>query len=284
LQYHEVEEAIANLLSPQEYEEIKETRAGMLTAIHSAASERQSYEQQWQQLKKQDSDQGIEALQKYQETLTNQYKEMKTRRDELFSVLDHQQRLQEELSGLIKKSEEQRQQNEKWVLLNHYIGDRQGKNFSTFAQQLTLEQLIRLANKRIAALSSRYVLDLPGEEEGESLVVRDMDMGGQRRSVKTLSGGESFLISLSLALALSDLASKNVEIKSLFIDEGFGSLDQVTLDQTLDTLEKLQAESDKTIGVISHIEALKERMDIRIEVLQDGQGFSRIEVEQDSNR
>lgn len=284
LQYQEVEEAVAKLLSPREYEKIKETRTGMLTAIHSAASEKKSYEQQWQQLKKQDFDQGIEALRNHQETLTNQYREMKTRRDELFSVLDHQHRLQEELSGLKKKSAEQRQQNEKWVLLNYYIGDKQGKNFSTFAQQLTLEQLVRLANRRIAALSNRYELDLPGEEEGDSLVIRDMDMGGQRRSVKTLSGGESFLISLSLALALSDLASKNVEIQSLFIDEGFGSLDQVTLDQTLDTLEKLQAESDKTIGVISHIEALKDRMDTRIEVMQDGQGYSRIQVQQDSIR
>jgi exonuclease SbcC len=96
--------------------------------------------------------------------------------------------------------------------------------------------------------------------------------------VKTLSGGETFILSLSLALALSDLAAKNVEINSLFIDEGFGTLDPETLDQTIDTLEKLQSESSKTIGIISHVEALKERIGTQIQLERNGQGYSSLKV------
>ena len=103
-------------------------------------------------------------------------------------------------------------------------------------------------------------------------------MGSERRSVNTLSGGEQFIVSLSLALALSDLASRHIEINTLFIDEGFGTLDEELLDQIIDTLEKLQSESQKTIGIISHVPALKERITTQIQVVKNGQGHSRIEI------
>lgn len=173
---------------------------------------------------------------------------------------------------------DQKKKNQKWVLLDSYIGDAEGKRFSVFAQQLTLFQLIKLANRRMDLLSDRYRLDMPGKDEDDSLAVIDRHMGDQRRSVKSLSGGETFLVSLSLALALSDLASKQVEIKSLFIDEGFGSLDKVTLDQTIDTLERLQNETSKTIGVISHIEAMQERITTQIRLTRNGQGYSSVEI------
>lgn len=166
----------------------------------------------------------------------------------------------------------------RWRLLNELIGDSTGKKFNDFAQDLSLSQLLQLANLRLKDLSDRYRLDKPAEEEDDGLVAIDDHMGGQRRSVKTLSGGETFILSLSMALALSDLASKNVEINSLFIDEGFGTLDPDTLDQTLDTLEKLQAESSKTIGIISHVESLKERIATQIQLKRNGQGYSSLEV------
>ena len=162
----------------------------------------------------------------------------------------------------------------RWRLLNELIGDAQGKKFNDFAQDLSLTQLLQLANKRMKDLSDRYKIDKPEPEEDDGLVAIDEHMGGQRRSVKTLSGGETFIMSLSMALALSDLASKNVEINSLFIDEGFGSLDSETLDQTLDSLEKLQAESSKTIGIISHVDSLKERIATQIKLTRNGQGYS----------
>jgi exonuclease SbcC len=166
----------------------------------------------------------------------------------------------------------------RWRLLNELIGDSKGKNFNDFAQDLSLSQLLLLANKRMKDLSDRYKIDKPGLDEDDGLVAIDEHMGGQRRSVKTLSGGETFILSLSMALALSDLASKNVEINSLFIDEGFGSLDSETLDQTLDSLEKLQAESSKTIGIISHVDSLKERIATQIKLQRNGQGYSSLEV------
>jgi len=166
----------------------------------------------------------------------------------------------------------------RWRLLNELIGDAQGRKFNEFAQDLSLSQLLLLANKRMKDLSDRYKIDKPGLDEDDGLVAIDEHMGGQRRSVKTLSGGETFILSLSMALALSDLASKNVEINSLFIDEGFGSLDSETLDQTLDSLEKLQAESSKTIGIISHVDSLKERISTQIKLTRNGQGYSSLEV------
>jgi len=266
------------LLSSGKYEQLKEQREEINSSITSAQTEKKTYENQHRKLKEQDVNETKDELVKKRNEFSQFIGELNDQRGELYRKISNQKQYLEELDTLQKEMEEQKKRNEKWLLLNRYIGDATGNSFSTFAQQLTLEQLVHLANKRITSLSERYVLDIPAENEDESLVIKDMDMGAQRRSVKTLSGGESFLISLSLALALSDLASRNVDIQSLFIDEGFGSLDQVTLDQTLDTLEKLQAESEKTIGVISHIEALKERMDTQIEIVQNGQGFSSVEV------
>ena len=94
--------------------------------------------------------------------------------------------------------------------------------------------------------------------------------------MRTLSGGETFIVSLALALALSDLASKNVKIESLYIDEGFGSLDPEALDVAISTLEQLQVESNKTIGIISHVDSLKERIETQIQLEKNSSGFSKI--------
>src|SRR5699024_9152906 len=126
--------------------------------------------------------------------------------------------------ALQKKIKDQQAQNRRWKQLSDLIGDAKGDRFNQFAQDLTLRHLLKLANHRLKGLTERYRLTIDPQDK-DGLEVIDLDMGGQRRSVRTLSGGESFLMSLSLALALSDLASKNVTINSLFIDEGFGSLD-----------------------------------------------------------
>jgi exonuclease SbcC len=103
-------------------------------------------------------------------------------------------------------------------------------------------------------------------------------MGSSLRHVSTLSGGETFLLSMSLALGLSDLASRNIRIDSLFIDEGFGTLDPETLDQAISTLEKLQSSSQKMIGIISHVDALKERIQTQIQLIPNSNGISRLEI------
>ena len=150
------------------------------------------------------------------------------------------------------------------------------KSFSTFAQGLTLKKLVLLTNERLQKLNDRYLLDMPLEEEDDDLIIIDTYLGEERRSVRTLSGGETFIVSLALALALSDLASKNVKIESLYIDEGFGSLDPETLDVAISTLEQLQVESNKTIGIISHVDSLKERIETQIQLEKNSSGFSKI--------
>ena len=175
-----------------------------------------------------------------------------------------------------KELDQLRTEQEKWALLNKIIGDATGNKFANFAQGLTLQNLIVLANKRLNKLSERYLLCKP-EDEG-LLQVIDVYQGSTKRAVNTLSGGESFMVSLALALSLSDMASKNVALDSLFIDEGFGTLDPATLETAMDTLEKLQTESQKTVGVISHVEALKERISVQIQLKKNAQGYSKIEV------
>jgi len=165
---------------------------------------------------------------------------------------------------------------EKWGTLNQLIGDASGNKFANFAQGLTLQNLLVYANKRLKKLSDRYLLDRPADDG--ILRVVDQYQGNTERAVSTLSGGETFLISLALALSLSDMASKNVSLDSLFIDEGFGTLDQDTLDIALGTLEQLQTESQKTVGVISHVEALKERINVQIRLEKNAQGYSQLKI------
>ena len=193
------------------------------------------------------------------------------------AVLNHNENLQK-INELQEQIENELDQSKHWQILFELIGDATGNKFNDFAQDLTLAQLLQLANKRLVQLTDRYRIDQPTSDEDDSLVAIDEHMGGQRRSIKTLSGGETFILSLALALALSDLASRNIEINSLFIDEGFGTLDPETLDQTLDTLEVLQSESAKMIGVISHVDSLKERIATQIQLTQNGQGYSTLKV------
>lgn len=168
------------------------------------------------------------------------------------------------------------EQNKTWILLNNIIGDSEGKKFANYAQDLTLSHLLDRANAQLMNLSDRYLLDFSPDEE--DLYVIDMYQGETKRAVKTLSGGETFLISLALALSLSDFASKTIRLESLFIDEGFGTLDPETLDVAMSTLEKLQNKSGKRIGIISHVESLKERISTQIQVLKSTQGYSHLEI------
>ena len=217
-------------------------------------------------------------LQEQLEEISGKHMSLNNECKELERILKNQEDRLQRMKKLKLEIEQKEKQTKRWRLLNELIGDSKGKSFNDFAQDLTLSQLLKLANIRLQDLSDRYLIDKPEPEEDDGLVAIDEHMGGQRRSVKTLSGGETFILSLSMALALSDLASKNVEINSLFIDEGFGTLDPETLDQTLDTLEKLQSESSKTIGIISHVDSLKERISTQIKLSRNGQGYSSLKI------
>lgn len=156
------------------------------------------------------------------------------------------------------------------------IGSKEGDKFRKFAQGLTLDNLVHLANQQLTRLHGRYLLQRKASEALEVEVV-DTWQADAVRDTRTLSGGESFLVSLALALALSDLVSHKTRIDSLFLDEGFGTLDSETLDTALDALDALNA-SGKTIGVISHVEAMKERIPVQIKVKKiNGLGYSKLE-------
>ena len=160
--------------------------------------------------------------------------------------------------------------------LNALIGSADGAKFRKFAQGLTLANLVHLANAQLERLFGRYQLQCQQNDTLE-LEVLDTWQGDTARDIKTLSGGESFLISLALALALSDLVSNKTSIDSLFLDEGFGTLDNNTLEVALDALDNLNA-SGKMIGVISHVDALKERIGVQIKVKKlSGLGVSSLD-------
>lgn len=162
-----------------------------------------------------------------------------------------------------------------WNQLNELIGSADGKKFRNHAQQFTLDVLLGYANRHLADVSRRYRLERI--EDTLALMVVDQDMGDERRSVHSLSGGESFLVSLALALGLASLSSNRVQVESLFIDEGFGSLDADTLRVALDALDRLQAQGRK-VGVISHIPEMTERIGVQIHVQRQSGGQSRVEV------
>ena len=167
----------------------------------------------------------------------------------------------------------------KWIELLDLLGGSKDA-FNTYVQRLTLKNLIGLANIHLAKLNKRYSLKLDevyktGEELNFKLI--DHYQTDEMRYVDTSSGGEKFIISLSLALALSDLASSNVRIDSLFIDEGFGTLDSNTLETVISTLETLQSQG-KMIGIISHVENLKERIPTQIQITKKSNGISSVDI------
>lgn len=168
-----------------------------------------------------------------------------------------------------------RQQEEcrRWNNLHELIGSADGKKFRNFAQGLTFELMVAHANRTLQQMSDRYLLVRDAAEPLE-LNVLDNYQAGEVRSTKNLSGGESFIVSLALALGLSRMASQNVRVDSLFLDEGFGTLDEEALDVALTTLSGLQ-EDGKLIGVISHVQALKERIatQIRVQPLSGGRSM-----------
>ena len=228
-------------------------------------------------LKEPKTDQDAEALQRALDDLAAALKTLSEQQGGLRATLQSDDKLRIEKQALYQQIDTQRTQYDLWQRLSSLIGSADGAKYRKFAQGLTLDHLIYLANRQLMQLHGRYQLNrkLAGELEMEVL---DMWQGDIARDTRTLSGGESFLVSLALALALSDLVSFKTSIDSLFLDEGFGTLDGETLEIALNALDSLNA-SGKMIGVISHVEALKERIPLQIKVAKSvGIGFSTVEV------
>ena len=179
------------------------------------------------------------------------------------------------IGDLLKTIESKALIAENWGRLNDIIGSADGKKFRQIAQEYTLDVLLGFANIHLSMLSKRYcVLRIP---DTLGLQVVDCDMGNEIRTVYSLSGGESFLVSLALALGLASLSTSRMQVESLFIDEGFGSLDPNTLNIAMDALERLHNQGRK-VGVISHVQEMTERIPARIEVCKMSNGKSKIEI------
>jgi DNA repair protein SbcC/Rad50 len=163
-----------------------------------------------------------------------------------------------------------------WQAVDDAVGSASGDRFRRFVQGITLDHMIQLANDHLHALAPRYRL-ARGTTSDLTLLIIDRDMGDEIRGTRSLSGGERFLVSLALALALSGLEGRSSFVDTLFIDEGFGSLDGETLDLAVDALETLQSRGRK-VGVITHVAAMIERIAVQIRVEKQGAGRSVIRV------
>ncbi len=207
------------------------------------------------------------------DTLTEQLKQLQLQLGKTQQAISYDQQNKTKQQGWLKQIESDLGALESLAYLNSLIGSADGAKFRKFAQGLTLTHLVHLANEQLNKLDGRYQLQCQ-QSDTLSLEVLDTWQGDSVRDTKTLSGGESFLVSLALALALSDLVSNKTSIDSLFLDEGFGTLDNDALETALVALDNLNA-SGKMIGIISHVEALKDRISVQVKVeKQSGLGVS----------
>ena len=213
------------------------------------------------------------------ERLAQDISELETRHSEALKDLGG---LREKLRSLDAQREQHRGQRAlwdaqaqevcRWSALHALVGSSDGKKFRNFAQGLTFRVMVDHANRQLRQMTDRYLL-VQDHRAPLELVVVDTYQGGVTRSTKTLSGGECFLVSLALALGLSRMASRRMRVDSLFLDEGFGTLDDDALDTALETLAGLHR-SGKLIGVISHVPAIRERLATRIQVIPGPGGQS----------
>ena len=218
------------------------------------------------------------ALEDLEPKLKEQQEALKQLRDDAASLkhkLNENAAAKKRIKDKQTAIDAQKKECHRWEKLHGLIGSADGKKFRNFAQGLTFELMVSHANRQLEKMTDRYLL-IRDDEAPLELNVIDNYQAGEIRSTRNLSGGESFIVSLTLALGLSKMASRKVRVDSLFLDEGFGTLDEDALETALETLSSLQQDG-KLIGVISHVPALKERISTQIQVSPRSGGQSRIQ-------
>ncbi|HEX5151997.1 MAG TPA: AAA family ATPase [Parafilimonas sp.] len=257
-----------------------ETERTALRAIDDAITQTQSVLQersiQLQQHERQRiSEQSAEALTELLNSVRTEMQQQVQRKNEIGFQLQQNLANKQKIGDLLGVIKAKEIVTENWAKLNDIIGSSDGKKFRLIAQEYTLDVLLSYANVHLRMLSNRYLLQRIPNTLG--LQVIDQDMGDEVRTVYSLSGGESFLASLALALGLASLSSSRMQVESLFIDEGFGSLDPATLNIAMDALERLHNQGRK-VGVISHVQEMTERIPVQIKVSKQQSGKSKVEV------
>ncbi|MEI2416566.1 AAA family ATPase [Orrella sp. JC864] len=220
------------------------------------------------------TEQPLDELQESAQALARQCAQAREQIGGIRKQLEQDQALRQEQRERLQAIEARQRECARWDALHELIGSADGKKYRNFAQGLTFELMVGHANRQLQKMSDRYLLVRDAAQPLELNVI-DNYQAGEIRSTKNLSGGESFIVSLALALGLSQMASRNVRVDSLFLDEGFGTLDEQALDTALETLAGLQQDG-KLIGVISHVPALKERIATQIQVTPLTGGRSRL--------
>lgn len=273
--------ALLNYETKQNYLDIKRQLDDRQTALKTKETELRKNMKELEdafdsETSKEEAGEQLEAI-KQQET------EYQKRIGAIQTMFDRDENLRNRNEQVLREMDEQKKVLDKWRTLFDLLGGTKDA-FNIYVQRLTLRSLINYANLHLNKLNDRYSLrlsDIKTEDKGANkelnIELIDHYQTGSIRAVETCSGGESFLLSLSLALGLSDMASRNVKIESLFIDEGFGTLDDDLLETVISTLETLHS-SGKIIGVISHVEKLKERISTQIQVEKIGNGVSKISI------
>ncbi|MBF0448605.1 MAG: AAA family ATPase [Magnetococcales bacterium] len=235
---------------------------------------------QKQQAEQLQQDRPAEDFEQTTERLKQQQQAVEQAEEQLSVVrgrLHEDDRIKKRASSLLNQFEEQQNVCRLWNKMDDLIGSNEGDKFRKFAQSLTLDRLIELANHHLKALTPRYGLQR-SHEGNLSLQVVDFEMGGEVRGIANLSGGERFLASLAMALGLASMSgNRGVQIESLFIDEGFGALDEGSLNMAVSALEALHA-TGRVVGVISHVPALTERIGVQVQVVTQGGGKSKIRL------
>jgi len=247
-------------------EELKTEGTKLQTSLNN------SWKNLQQEKDKKVTDESYEML---EEKLQTGEQELKTIQQEIGAderALRESQETARKLKAQMQEIEKQKEELGRWQILHNLIGSSDGKKYRNFAQGLSFDIMIKHANHQLQKMSDRYVLRRNPDQVLELNVI-DNYQAGEIRSTANLSGGESFIVSLALALGLSAMASRKVRVDSLFLDEGFGALDDDVLDTALNTLAELQHEG-KLIGLISHVPALKECISTQIQVLPQSGGRS----------
>lgn len=268
-----------SLLLQTSHEQIQNERKHLQELADVVTQAKATHQERTEQLQKHESgrkDSSSKEELEFKASETKEELEAKQRRiHEIAFKLEEDQKNKKRYGGLLQRIESERMVSEEWGRLSELIGSADGKKFRQVAQEYTLDVLISYANVHLRNLTPRYHIERIPDTLG--LQVLDHDMGDEYRTVYSLSGGESFLVSLALALGLASISSSRMKVESLFIDEGFGSLDPATLHIAMDALDRLHNQGRK-VGVISHVEEMKERIPVQIKVMRLTNGKSSVHV------
>ncbi len=268
-QYIEDEEILKDL---QVKKKVLENKTVKLETLLKSTKESLELELQ----KKLDATQSLEELSQKEDELTLKRDEINKNVTVIEEHLKQSEAIKKEQEKILTEIETQKYVLLPWEILNKLIGSATGATYQKFVQNLTLGHLLSLANQHLKHLSDRYTLVKTDNEKLDISIVDGYYLDA-KRGIKTLSGGERFLVSLSLALGLSDLVNDKIKVDSLFLDEGFGTLDEESLDMAIEALEILH-EKGKIIGIISHIALLKERIYAQIQIKKKSTGSSEMVV------